>query len=110
MNINKIKETVSTIYEKYINSTSNDSNMYTEEVDALKSEWESLFTDKDAAYIILQMVIDDFLNDRYCFEDDDYSTVLLRISKECKDMLKKEKYNVNSAICLLVMGLLLADY
>ena len=110
MNMDKIKETVSAIYEKYINSTSNDSNMYTEEVDALKSEWESLFTDKDAAYIILRMVIDDFLNDRYCFEDDDYPTVLLRISKECKDMLKKEKYNVNSAICLLVMGLLLADY
>ena len=110
MNVNKIKETVSAIYEKYINSTSNDSNMYTEEVDALKSEWESLFTDKDAAYIILRMVIDDFLNDRYCFEDDDYPTVLLRISKECKDMLKKDKYNLNSTICLLIMGLLLADY
>lgn len=110
MNVDKIKETVSTIYSKYINSTSNDSSMYAKEVDTLKNEWESLFTNKDAAYIILQMVIDDFLNDRYCFEDDDYPTVLWRISKECKDMLKKEKYNVNSAICLLIMGLLLADY
>jgi hypothetical protein len=110
MNVNKIKETISSIYDKYINSVSNDSNIYTEEVDVLKAEWESLFTDKDAAYIILLMVIDDFLNDRYYFEDDEYVTVILRISKECKEMLKKEKYNVNSAICLLIMGLLLADY
>lgn len=110
MDINKIKETVKVIYEKYINSTSNDSSMYTEEVDILKAEWESLFTNKDATYIILQMVIDDFLNDRYCFENDDYPTVLWRISKECKDMLKKDRYNLNSVICLLIMGLLLADY
>lgn len=110
MDINKVKETVSAIYDKYTGDLSNDSGMYTKEVEQLKSEWESLFTDKDAAHIILTMVIDDFLNDRYCFEDDEYVTVILRISKECKEMLKKDKYNINSAICLLLMGLLLADY
>lgn len=113
MNTDKIKMLVEKIHTKY-NSVDNnmpvDSNIYEKEVHELKKEWLTLFTDKGAGVIILDMAVNDFLNDYYCFEDDYYDAVIARISKDCETELKKESYNINSILRLLIMGLLLADY
>lgn len=113
MNIYKIKTLVEKIHTKY-NSTDNsmpvDSNIYEKELHELKKEWLELFTEKDAGVIILNMAVNDFLDDYYTFEDDYYDIVIDRINKDCQKELKKESYNINSILRLLLMGLVLADY
>lgn len=87
-----------------------DSSIYEKEVHELKKEWLTLFTDKGAGTIILDMVVNDFLDDYYTFEDGYYDIVIDRINKDCQKELKKESYNINSILRLLLMGLVLADY
>lgn len=113
MNTDKIKTLVEKIHTKY-NSTDNnmpvDSSIYEKELHELKKEWLTLFTDKGAGVIILDMAVNDFLDDYYTFEDDYYDIVIDRINKDCQKELKKESYNINSILRLLLMGLVLADY
>ena len=113
MNTDKIKKLVGKIHTKY-NSTDNsmpvDSSIYEKELHELKKEWLTLFTEKDAGVIILDMAVNDFLDDYYTFEDDYYDIVIDRINKDCQKELKKESYNINSILRLLLMGLVLADY
>lgn len=113
MNTDKIKMLVKKIHTKY-NSTDNsmpvDSNIYEKELHELKKEWLELFTEKDAGVIILDMAVNDFLDDYYAFEDNYYDIVIDRINKDCQKELKKESYNINSILRLLLMGLVLADY
>lgn len=113
MNTDKIKILVEKIHTKY-NSVDNtmpvDPSVYEKELHELKKEWLTLFTDKGAGVIILDMAVNDFLDGYYCFEDDYYDAVIARISKDCETELKKESYNINSILRLLIMGLLLADY
>lgn len=113
MNADKIKMLVEKIHTKYNsvdNSMPTDSSIYEKELHELKKEWLTLFTDEDAGVIILDMAINDFLDDYYRFEDDYYDIVIDRINKDCKDMLKKESYNINSILRLMLMGIVLADY
>lgn len=113
MNTDKIKILVEKIHTKY-NSVDNtmpvDSSMYEKELHELKKEWLTLFTDKGAGVIILEMAVNDFLDDYYTFEDDYYDIVIDRINKDCQKELQRESYNINSIIRLLLMGLILADY
>lgn len=113
MNTDKIKMLVEKIHNKY-NSVDNsmpvDSSIYEKELHELKKEWLTLFTDKGAGVIILDMAVNDFLDDYYTFEDDYYDIVIDRINKDCQKELKKESYNINSILRLLLMGLVLADY
>ena len=113
MNTDKIKMLVKKIHTKY-NSTDNsmpvDSSIYEKELHELKKEWLTLFTEKDAGVIILDMAVNDFLDDYYTFEDDYYDIVIDRINKDCQKELKKESYNINSILRLLLMGLVLTDY
>lgn len=113
MNTDKIKMLVEKIHTKY-NSVDNsmpvDSSIYEKELDELKKEWLTLFTDKAAGVIILDMAVNDFLDDYYTFEDDYYDIVIDRINKDCQKELKKESYNINSILRLMLMGMILADY
>lgn len=113
MNTDKIKMLVEKIHTKY-NSTDNsmpvDSSIYEKELHELKKEWLTLFTDKGAGVIILDMAVNDFLDDYYTFEDDYYDIVIDRINKDCQKELKKESYNINSILRLMIMGMILADY
>lgn len=113
MNTDKIKMLVKKIHTKF-NSTDNsmpvDSSIYEKELHELKKEWLTLFTEKDAGVIILDMAVNDFLDDYYTFEDDYYDIVIDRINKDCQKELKKESYNINSILRLLLMGLVLTDY
>jgi hypothetical protein len=113
MNTDKIKMLVKKIHTKYNSidkSMPVDSSIYEKELHELKKEWLMLFTEKDAGVIILDMAVNDFLDDYYTFEDDYYDIVIDRINKDCQKELKKESYNINSILRLLLMGLVLADY